>query len=100
LTVSSGGGDDGAWRTCPTSFGSAWRECRSFGDTRAIAPLLDALDDDNPSTRVLVIDALDTLNASEAEPRLMPLLEDHRKSNFGAQVTVADAAGAVLAKLK
>jgi HEAT repeat protein len=71
-----------------------------IGDKRAIGPLLDLLDDNNPSTRVLAIYALETLNAREAVPRLIPPLDDHRKSNFGAQVSVADAAGTALAKLK
>jgi HEAT repeats len=71
-----------------------------IGGKQAIEALLDMLGDDDPSMRVLTIYALDTLNAKEAAPRLIPLLDDHRKSNFGAQVTVADAAGAALAKLK
>lgn len=71
-----------------------------IGDKRAIGPLLDALDDDSPSTRVLAIYALETLNAKEAVPRLIQLLDDHRKSNFGAQVSVAEAAKAAIAKLQ
>jgi len=71
-----------------------------IGDTRAVGPLLDALDDDSPSMRVLSIYALETLNAKEALPRLISLLDDHRKSNFGAQVSVADAAKAAIAKLQ
>jgi HEAT repeats len=71
-----------------------------IGGKQAIEALLDMLSDDDPSMRVLTIYALDTLNAKEAAPRLRPLLEDHRKSNFGAQVTVAEAAGAALARLK
>lgn len=71
-----------------------------IGDRRAIGPLLERLDDDNPSTRVMVIYALETLNAREAVPRLMSLLDDDRKSNFGAQVSVADAARAAIARLR
>jgi hypothetical protein len=71
-----------------------------IGDKRATGPLLDALDDESPAMRVLVIYALETLNASEALPRLISLLDDHRASNFGAQVTVADAARAAIAKLR
>jgi hypothetical protein len=71
-----------------------------IGDKRAIAPLIDALDDSNPSIRVLAIYALETLHAKEAVPRLIALLDDHEKSHFGAGVSVADAAGAAIAKLK
>jgi len=71
-----------------------------IGNKGAIGPLLDALDDDSPSIRVLSIYALETLNAREAVPRLIPLLDDHRKSSFGAQVSVADAAKAAIAKLQ
>ena len=59
------------------------------------------LDDDDPSMRVLSTPyALETLNAKEALPRLTSLLADQRKSNFGAQVSVAQAAEAAIAKLK
>jgi len=71
-----------------------------IGDASAIAPLLDALGDDNPSIRVLAIYALETLDASEALPRLTALLDDRRRSNFGGQVSVADAARAAIAKLQ
>ena len=71
-----------------------------IGERRAIGPLLDALDDDSPSMRVRAIYALETLKAKEALPRLNALLNDHRKSNFGAQVSVADAAKAAIAKLQ
>jgi hypothetical protein len=71
-----------------------------IGDKRAVGPLLDALDDGSPSLRVLSIYALETLNAREAVPRLISLLDDHRKSSFGAQVSVADAAKAAIAKLQ
>jgi HEAT repeat protein len=50
--------------------------------------------------RVLAIYALETLNAKEAVPRLISLLDDHRKSNFGATVSVAEAARAAIAKLQ
>jgi hypothetical protein len=71
-----------------------------IGDKRAVGPLLDALDDDNPSMRVLAIYALETLHAREAVPRLLSLLDDQRKSNFGAQVSVAEAAKAAIVKLQ
>jgi hypothetical protein len=71
-----------------------------IGDKRTIAPLLDALDDESPSVRVLTIYALETLRAREALPRLISLLNDYQASNFGAQVSVADAAKAAIAKLQ
>lgn len=71
-----------------------------IGDKRAVGPLLDALDDESPTTRVLAIYALETLHAKEALPRLIPLLNDSRKSNFGAQVSVAEAAKAAIANLQ
>jgi HEAT repeat protein len=71
-----------------------------IGDKRAVGPLLDVLDDDSPSMRVLSIYALETLNAREAIPRLISLLDDHRKSNFGALVSVAEAAKTAIARLQ
>ena len=71
-----------------------------IGDKRAVGPLLNALDDDSPSMRVMAIYALEALNANEALPRLVSLLDDNRRSNFGAQVSVADAAKAAIAKLR
>jgi hypothetical protein len=71
-----------------------------IGDKRAVEPLLEALDDDSPTMRVLVILALETLKATEALPRLAMLLNDHRRSNFGATVSVSEAARAAIAKLQ
>jgi hypothetical protein len=71
-----------------------------IGDMRAIPPLIDALDNDDPSNRVLVIYALEALHAKEAVPRLLTLVNDDRKSRFGALVTVAEAAKAAIAKLQ
>jgi HEAT repeat protein len=71
-----------------------------IGDKRAIAPLIAALDNDDPSNRVLVIYALEALDAKEAVPRLMTLVNDDRKSRFGALVTVSEAAKAAIAKLR
>jgi hypothetical protein len=71
-----------------------------IGDKSAIRPLIDALDDESASMRVLAIYALETLQAREAVPRLTSLLNDHQRANFGAQVSVADAAKAAIAKLQ
>lgn len=71
-----------------------------IGDKSAIRPLIDALDDDSASMRVQAIYALEALQAREALPRLISLLNDHQRANFGAQVSVADAARAAIAKLQ
>jgi len=71
-----------------------------IGDKRAIPPLIAALDNDDPSSRVLVIYALEELHAKEAVPRLMTLVNDDRKSRFGALVSVSEAAKAAIAKLR
>ena len=71
-----------------------------IGDRRAIRPLIDALDDPDPSLRVLAIYALETLHATEAVPRLTMLLNDVETSHFGAQVSVAEAAKAAIAALR
>jgi HEAT repeat protein len=63
-----------------------------IADPRAIAPLVGELDRDDPSTRVLVIHALETLYARDALPRLRELLQDTRRSNFANLVTVGEAA--------
>ena len=82
-----------------TRLGIPWA-LGQIGDSRAIAPLLDVLDQDDPSMRVLAIYALETLNAKAALPRLRTLLDDHRTTTFGAQVSVADAAQVAIMKLK
>jgi HEAT repeat protein len=63
-----------------------------IGDPRAIAPLIKETEKDDPSVRVLAISALERLNARDALPRLRDLLQDTRRSNFGTQTTVAEAA--------
>lgn len=69
-------------------------------DTRAIPPLIAALDNDDPSHRVLVIYALEALHAKKAVSRLLTLVNDDRRSRFGALVTVSEAAKAAIAKLQ
>jgi hypothetical protein len=63
-----------------------------IGDPRAIGPLLDVLDGDDPFMRVLAIFALETLNATQALPKLRGLLDDNRKTHAGEPITVAEAA--------
>jgi HEAT repeat protein len=70
-----------------------------IGDARAVTPLIQALERDDPSARVLAISALGKLNAREALPRLRALLNDDRRSNFGTQTTVAEAARRAIATI-
>jgi hypothetical protein len=71
-----------------------------IGGYGAVSALLEALDHESPSIRVYAIYALETLNAKEAVPRLIPLLDDHRRTNLGTPVEVAEAAKAAIAKLR
>jgi hypothetical protein len=66
----------------------------AIGDPRAIAPLIDQLGSPtvSASQRVLAISALERLGAREALPRLREWQNDTRPSNFGEQLTVAEAA--------
>jgi len=70
-----------------------------IGDPRAIGPLVQMLEQNDPSMRVLAIYALEKLNAREALPKLRELLEDNRKSNFGDLTTVAEAARHAIAAI-
>jgi HEAT repeat protein len=63
-----------------------------IGDRRGVGPLIGQLRQDDPSLRVLAILALETLNAHEALPALRELVRDTRKSTFGNQTSVAEAA--------
>jgi HEAT repeat protein len=71
-----------------------------IGDRSAIAPLLGLLSDSNPNMRVLAIDALVNLKATEALPRLRQLMDDHARTNFGKLESVAEAAQGAIAKLQ
>jgi HEAT repeat protein len=71
-----------------------------IGDNRADGPLIEVLDDKDPSMRVLAIYALEKLGAREALPRLRALLGDHEKANFDKQESVAEAAKTAIAKLE
>jgi hypothetical protein len=71
-----------------------------IGDQRAVQALIAALDKDDPSMRVSVIYAVEALRATEAVARLLRLFDDHRKSRFGALVTVSEAAKAAVAALR
>jgi HEAT repeat protein len=70
-----------------------------IGDMRAIAPLIQELERNDPTARVLAISALERLSAREALPKLRELRRDNRRANFGEQVSVAEAAGHAIAVL-
>ena len=76
------------------------RSLGQIGNKRAIPPLIAALDNASPSQRVQVIYALEALQAKEAIPRLLTLVNDDRKSSVVAGVTVSEAAKAAIAKLQ
>jgi HEAT repeat protein len=71
-----------------------------IGDERAIIPLIEALRDKSSDMRVSAISALEKLRAGDALPHLYTLLNDHEKTHFGAQVSVAEAAKAAIAALE
>jgi HEAT repeat protein len=71
-----------------------------IGDQDANAPLIDALNDGDPSFRVYVIHALETLGAREALPKLRELLSDPGLSRLGDPVSVSATAKAAIAKLE
>jgi HEAT repeat protein len=71
-----------------------------IGDRSAITPLIRSLSDENPSMRVLAIQALVELKATEALPQLRRLLDDNARSNFDKFESVAEAAQAAIAKLQ
>ena len=75
---------------------AAWALSR-IGDPRAIEPLIQQLDRDDPAVRVAAISALETLHAREAVPRLRTLLQDTWRPTSGGQVSVAGAARRAIA---
>ena len=70
-----------------------------IGDRSAIQPLIGALNDTDPSMRVLAIHALENLRATEALPKLRALLADNERCNFDKLESVAHAAQSAIAKL-
>jgi hypothetical protein len=50
--------------------------------------------------RVIAIQALEKLGAVAALPHLHALLNDHEKTHYGAQISVAEAAKAAIAALE
>ena len=71
-----------------------------IGGPAAIQLLVDALNDKDSDVRVIAIESLGKLGAKETLLSLRPLLNDDEKSHFGAQVSVAEAARAAIARLE
>ena len=71
-----------------------------IGEKASVPPILQMLTDKNPDLRVLAIDALETLRAKEALPRLRLLLHDEERIHFDGLGTVAEAAREGIAKLE
>lgn len=71
-----------------------------IGDQTAVAPLIQSLSDSDPNMRVLTIHALAELKATQALPRLRPLLNDNTKSTFDKFESVSHAAQSAIAELQ
>jgi HEAT repeat protein len=71
-----------------------------LGGRAAVDALIAALTNKAPNVRVIAIQALESLGAREALPRLREMLSDNEKSSFGSRVSVADAARAAIATLQ
>jgi HEAT repeat protein/PBS lyase HEAT-like repeat-containing protein len=85
-------GDDDVSSVAPWALGE-------IGDKRAVAPLVEQLERNDPTTRVLAISALERLSAQAALPKLRELQSDNRRANFGGQLSVSDAAKHAIAVL-
>jgi HEAT repeat protein len=70
-----------------------------IGDRAAIPALLNALQDRSPDMRVASIDALVTLRATNALPKLRLLLKDNERIHTGKLNTVSESASLAIAKL-
>jgi HEAT repeat protein len=81
------------------NYNAAWA-LGEIGDEQAIGPLIEALRDKSSDMRVSAISALEKLGAVAALPHLNALLNDHEKTHFGAQISVADRAKAAITALE
>jgi HEAT repeat protein len=81
------------------NYGVPWALAR-LGDRRAIEPLINSLSDADPSFRVLVIRALEQLQATEAIPALTLLLNDPDRSHVDDLIPVAEAARRAIARIE
>jgi HEAT repeat protein len=68
-------------------------------DKSAITPLLDALNSAKADVRVIAIQSLEQLRATEALPQLRNLLDDEDRSSFGTGISVAEAARRAISTL-
>jgi len=91
--------DRGRRQECQNESCSIWA-LGEIGDEQAIGPLIEALRDKNSDVRVSAISALEKLGAVAALPHLHALLNDHEKTHYGAQISVAEAAKAAIAALE
>jgi HEAT repeat protein len=71
-----------------------------IADKSAIPSLIEALKSGNSDVRVIAIQSLEQLRATEALPVLRLLLEDNERSHFGSLATVAETAKAAIATLE
>jgi HEAT repeat protein len=69
-------------------------------DKSGVPPLLEALRSRNPDVRVIAIQSLEQLHATEALPQLRVLLEDNERSHFDTLMSVAEAASKAIAALE
>jgi HEAT repeat protein len=81
------------------SYKVAWA-LGEIGDRRAIRPLIAALRDRDALVRVMAIQSLDKLGATEALPAIRALLTDQALPSAGDQVSVAETAKAAVARLQ
>lgn len=72
----------------------------NIGDKSAVPYLIQTLDDANPDMRALAIDALETLKAKDALPRLRLLINDQDRIRFDGLETVAESAKKAVSKLE
>ena len=71
-----------------------------IGGPGAVQGLIGALSESSTDVRVVAIEALEKLNAKDALPDLRSLLDDNARSDFGEQVSVAEAARNAIFKLE
>jgi len=71
-----------------------------IGDTRAVAALVECLSDASPDMRVAAIEALGTLKAKQALPRLRLMMGDPETIHTGNLESVGDAAKSTIAGLE
>jgi HEAT repeat protein len=73
------------------NYKAAWA-LGQIGDTRAVQPLIGALDNPDALMRVSAIHALVALRAREALPRLRQMLGDNALPKAGDRVPVGETA--------